>query len=471
MKFYLRMEGVNLANFVYDTQDLSTVRGGGLLLLDAVKIVQNASQQGAALSLSPISTGASSGLFEFEASDREAAENVRRAVDTILNKDARLRHATFVVDVQPAGSNFVADREAALARNRWRQMSQPSLAVPAQNTAPQKIVSVCEIDHVRPAMDTRHGPELEEHVSGSVKKRSEYGRERKHSFYGKLAPRAQGWQFAHNFNELAADENQGNLDRKMAVIYLDGNGFGELQHTLCTTLARQRQFDQTLKDYRASALDALLKIMSEKDGWTSSNRYRLETLLWGGDELIWVVPAWQGWKTLQLFYEKSRNWTFEGRTLTHAGGIVFCHHNAPIHRITKLAKDLAELVKTRNRENHCQENRFVYLVLESFDHVGRNLQEFMQSRYRNREDSTLLGNTMAAGEEAFHMLKFKESLPRRKLHEIVHCLQQNNRATADELIKKVTQGPNQELSNLTNYFGVGDIGWQHLLELWDYVGV
>lgn len=29
MKFYLRMEGVNLANFVYDTQDLSTIRGGG----------------------------------------------------------------------------------------------------------------------------------------------------------------------------------------------------------------------------------------------------------------------------------------------------------------------------------------------------------------------------------------------------------------------------------------------------------
>ena len=36
MQYYLRVEGVNLAHFVYDTQDLSTVRGGSLLLLRAV---------------------------------------------------------------------------------------------------------------------------------------------------------------------------------------------------------------------------------------------------------------------------------------------------------------------------------------------------------------------------------------------------------------------------------------------------
>lgn len=315
-----------------------------------MKTIENTLPRSASVTLTPITTGASSGLFEFEAPNKEAAEDVCRAVEAVLNKDAKdaqLKHATFVVDVQPAGPDFVADREAVLARNRWHQMSQPALAIPAQNT--QTIVRVCEIDHVRPATDVRPGPEsTEEQVSVSVKARSKYGRERKHSFYGDLAPRAKGWHFAHDLNELTADKSQGNLHWKMAVVYLDGNGFGKLQNALCATPDIQRQFDKTLKNYRADALDTLLKAMSEGDGWASSQgRYHLETLLWGGDELIWVVPAWQGWKTLWLFYQQSRKWNFEGHPLTHAGGIVFCHHNAPIHRITALAKGLAEIAKEK----------------------------------------------------------------------------------------------------------------------------
>ncbi len=59
-KYYLRIEGVNLSNFVYDTQDLSTIRGGGLILLDSIdKLKENFKGI-----LDPISTGASSGLFE-----------------------------------------------------------------------------------------------------------------------------------------------------------------------------------------------------------------------------------------------------------------------------------------------------------------------------------------------------------------------------------------------------------------------
>jgi len=47
-KYYLRMEGVNLNNFVYETQDLSTIRGSGLLLLKAVDDLLATSQQATA---------------------------------------------------------------------------------------------------------------------------------------------------------------------------------------------------------------------------------------------------------------------------------------------------------------------------------------------------------------------------------------------------------------------------------------
>ena len=28
----------------------------------------------------------------------------------------------------------------------------------------------------------------------------------------------------------------------------------------------------------------------------------LETLLWGGDEILWVVPAWKGWELARWFF-------------------------------------------------------------------------------------------------------------------------------------------------------------------------
>jgi hypothetical protein len=59
-EYYLRLEGVNLANFVYDTQDLSTVRGGSLILLDGVKWLEAHAKTVSGVSkFQRISTGAS----------------------------------------------------------------------------------------------------------------------------------------------------------------------------------------------------------------------------------------------------------------------------------------------------------------------------------------------------------------------------------------------------------------------------
>ena len=40
MSYYLRVESVNLSYFIDDTNDLSTTRGGGLLLLEAMEMVE-----------------------------------------------------------------------------------------------------------------------------------------------------------------------------------------------------------------------------------------------------------------------------------------------------------------------------------------------------------------------------------------------------------------------------------------------
>ena len=316
MQYYLRVEGVNLAHFVYDTQDLSTVRGGSLLLLRAVDEV---CKQVQTAHLMRISTGASIGLFQYDAADEAGAQQVRREVEELLHKDYRFKHATFVVDIQPSGTSYVQDREAVWARNRWRQMQQPTVAVPLWNT---QSVRVCAIDHTRPAVSARHGLEALEHVSTSVQTRSTWGREQKQQFYEDETGSVIDKEFVHDFDELtaAAAKDHGNLHHKMAVIYVDGNRFGALRDETCTTPEAEGQFAETLKAYRRAALQELLASMQHDVTWVSANdRYRLETLLWGGDEILWVVPAWQGWRTLQQFYAQSEPMGIRGRTTQACG--------------------------------------------------------------------------------------------------------------------------------------------------------
>ena len=123
-KYFLRIEGVNLNNFVGDTQDLSTIRGGGLLLLDATQHIEEAlNRQLPNINLKEITTGASIGVYEFD-TDVGAQETVKNAVLKCLEQEKGLRHSTIVVDVQRAGTDeeFEYDLQALTARNRWQQM-------------------------------------------------------------------------------------------------------------------------------------------------------------------------------------------------------------------------------------------------------------------------------------------------------------------------------------------------------------
>jgi hypothetical protein len=495
---YLRVEGVNLGNFVYDVEDLSTVRGGGLLMLDVPRRIEAlASKRG--LRLVPISAGASSGLYSLEI-ETDKLDEVAAHLRTDLQNDSQLRHATIVVDAIPKGDDFVQDLESVIALNRWRQMRAPSLAVPGAS----KAGIPCKLDGVRPAESTTVKGTETVAVSRSVKVRRDHGREAKNAFYLREirrdaqphpdAVRVAESGFVQDLQDLTDERSKGNLHHKMAVVYFDGNGFGKLQARLCRTPANLKRFDSEVREDRRTALEALLRTMAhDADGWTNhhpkepkhpqSGPWRLETLLWGGDELIWVVPAWQGWRTVQLFYEVSATWTFEGEPLTHGGGVVFCHHNAPIHRIGRLVQELAGKAKTQaaalSSADPRTRNRFAYQTLESFDFTGSDLEKFRERRIPNGGSTAELilpGAGMKEIESAFASVKAR--FPRGKLHEIVLGLRSARKEDIDnahDLIKGtladvlVNEGIKGDLDSMRKYFGAGDVFWFHLLDLWDYI--
>ena len=193
-----------------------------------------------------------------------------------------------------------------------------------------------------------------------------------------------------------------------------------------------------------------------------------------------MVPGWLGWWALQFFYEHSREWEFKNQTsnarpLTHAAGLVFCHHKAPIHRITRLGHDLASLAKTRSKTN-----LLAYQILESFDHAGPDRDHLIRLRQqrcpRNIDHLDLLvaGDKMASITE--HMKAVKNEFPRNKLHAIAQSLVSDSGergagaapgiSTAETELSPAAQ---KHLADLSGCFPHESVRWLHLAELWDYV--
>ena len=514
-KYYLRIEGVNLNNFVYDTQDLSTIRGSGLAILEAVNLLDDIeiTFDSKTIKLEKTSSGASAGLFGFTADDSVNQKDFIEAVrNYLIDSKSVLRFATFVIDVLPVGDNFQTDREKIVAENRWRQMQSPRLAIPKfkkdKSDNSLKRVS-CEVDSVRHAEVKERFKGGEKEVSESISKRRKFGKDEKQKFikreiedyFDDLTKISHN--FAYDFDDLTfgkkddhnPNKDKGNLHHKMAVIYLDGNDFGSKQREL--GIDKLGEFDKVKTKYQREFLAKLLKkVVDDQEGWQYTRKnlreeletiYQLEILLWGGDEICLVVPAWKGWETLNLFYEETKELYFPDKNapdkipLTHSAGIVFCHHNAPIRRIKNLASDLADLAKSKSR----QKNYFAYEILESFDHISKDLEQHRKSRCPQIEpldekNSILDGEQMTAIREQFQ--KLKVFLPRRKLTQIVLNLlspvendedKTEREETIANLIESVEKSVGEHKPQLEAFIKLFEnnkyTAWIHALELWDYI--
>lgn len=501
MEYYLRVEGVNLSNFVYDTNDLPTIRGGGLLLLDAIAGVKDKLDE-ITETVKGITQGASWGLFRFAPKPGENSTAVKKSIVDFLNGKSgtheKLKHATFVVDVLPVDEkNFVQNINQLAALNHWQQMQAPSLAVPGPAD------EVCGFTKVWPASYTDKAGD--DYMSKSVKARREYSKDQKRrDFYTeRITDDTELLEFTSDFNELSSDKKQHELlHHKMAVIYIDGNKFGNFQSKYCKAENTLERFDISVREGQNSILNCIIKsALDDTTGcWnTDSGKIRLETLLWGGDEIIWVVPAWLGLTVLDTFYKQAdKHITFvENRPvkltkkqkrrakknatpkttaithhLKHAAGLVFCNYKAPIHRVINLAKDLAELSKKQTKDN-----LFSYQVLESFDHAGKNLEGWRRKRTENLgvpEGLFISPDDIDAIKNGIKNLRAQHSpeFPRRKMHQIIKALKDGNEETTKKLLDKLDKHEDIKdiLNELKTKFKDSDVMWLHLVDLWEYAG-
>jgi hypothetical protein len=335
---------------------------------------------------------------------------------------------------------------------------------------------VCDFDKLRPADPGNYLAKEEKHISTSVKLRRRYGRTHRQEFYLK-ATGITDLFYTNDLTQISEDPDKKNLNGKVAYIYIDGNRFGTIQRQSASPV-EQRQFDLAVRHGRGKILRILLERIRGNPEWLwedkkkGINRIRLETLLWGGDEIIWVVPAWQGWWMVKTFYELAEQYLINPRTntpLKHATGLVFCHHNAPVKRIDSLARRLADSFAKQHRKK----NLIAYQVLESFDHVGIDLHGYRRERIRGlgvMDDLLVRAEDMKEIQQAFIELKKpKIDFPRRKIYQIIKGYRTENDDLADKYRTKLPEEAGDALAVLKEHFGKGKAHWYHLMELWDYV--
>ena len=413
MPYLIRAEGVNLSAVLSDTSDLSTIRGGGLMLLEAAsELAPDVSKKRStpvtvvAKDCKAKSTGASAALLW--CGDKSKAKAALADVRKHLQGE-NYKHFTFVVnaleyDARGKSNGKLMEYQqaeaAVLAANRWQQMQAPSLAIPSLTTG--KSNAVCEVDRVRPTFkdDSPFPDNQKKSVSQSVHVRRERGRTLRQDIYPKEMERlaetkkaelekiaaVKDLEFTDDLHSLAEGyPDAGNLEDKFAVLYMDGNNFGAIARA-CNNDEELNRWDSEIKRLRRTLLlEILLRanadprwhFMEKKEG-KNKKLIRLETLLWGGDELIFAVPAWLGFPLLDFIFEHTQNWKYGKNDLTHGVGLVFCHVKAPIQRVIDLAKRLGEEAKMATGR---KQNAVCWLAMESFDHVGTDFNVFMERRY------------------------------------------------------------------------------------------
>jgi len=410
------VEGLNFKWVLYDTHDLSASAGGSHLL----EMVPSAVEAELTKNLMP---------QQFEMVQSASSSAVYACCCTSIDMVALLKalrrtfhggnfvHLTVAVEAikvadagcEPgnlAGKIEMHHLEQLHAAIRYAQMTSPNVAVPSPNDERQP----CAKDHLRPKIKDGKWSE-------SVFVRREEGKAFRRVLATGEDSQKQTIQTARTFDGLTSLKDPGDARHlKLAVISIDGNGFGNLIAKHCTDGARLKQFSEGLAKRQKGFEESLLNDWLSKRGTLAEKDYfidklsddkfakdvetpkpedadvrllRLQRLVTAGDDALYVMPAWLAWEFLEWFFSASWQVKLSGKhdpiNLTFRVGLVICHHNAPIHRIRELAEDLSKQArddakKAPGGEETEIKNPIAYEVLKSFDLIGPDLAGYRRRR-------------------------------------------------------------------------------------------
>lgn len=403
---FLKVEAVNFGNTIFDTNQLSVVRGGSYALKEIVLQIEKKLIDCKIKGFQSVTVGGSTGIF---CCDADSINEMRSLVELYLCKKQTIKEQTFTpndvfsfVITSVVSKNYLQAKEQLYALGRHKQAQSFSHALPDFSSSGEQVCPLngylladSENSSIKAAKNSK--------VSKSVDLRYQIGREVRTTIYSEeqatLATQLsdlgkpqeekrtpiEELRFPSNLETLAGQHHKLALNGKVAVIYIDGNAFGKAQKTHIeqspNKIKAQQAFDLQLRHDRAEYLVRLVGFLKQQGATVQENNetmVQLETLLWGGDEMTIVVPAWIGMATLRHFF-KEHNYQICGQPLTFSAGIVFASCKTPIRKLEQAAMSLADAIKQQSGGR--QQSYFDYMILESIDYPTESLASFWEKRY------------------------------------------------------------------------------------------
>ncbi len=483
-QYLFRVEAVNLATTIYDTSDISTIRGGGFYLLNRVH--QLAARSGYQL----ITEGASTAVFKVDTNNPEKEK--QGLLDSLYNGVSSIKEMMFLVEYIEYGNNFQEALAKLMGKLRLAQMRSPCIRVFEDTLKPNGTMRFDEFNRVLPAHV--HDNSKDKDISNFTYQRREQGKTLRQKIYAEMLKNSSisfaGYDFTDSLEELSSDPDQGNLSGKIAYIYVDGNKFGALQKEFSEE--DFQDYDQKLQGFKRDFLSSILGLPANDPSFLAGGKVRLETLLWGGDELKLIVPAWLGWKVASLFFSLANDpkMVMSRKDLTYAMGLVFAHHNNPIRNITRIAEELVHAVKGGISDPYKRDSgdRMGCLVLESLETLPASYETFCRDYYKTGPDKvTFSPGDMKAMQEFAALLK--EGFPRSRVFKIAAAWARGNDTSYAELLDDgldAYEGNTTQKNNLINAIqnvtqtdfingktqktrAPGGYRWLQMAELFDYL--
>jgi len=440
------IEAVNMDASLDDTGHISVRRGASMAMREAVrKIPGLLDEQG--VSIYEISTGGSKLIFSATLSHSkkeglraEIIEFLQGKKDLMDKKDLNgdkilkevLPQLSFSVSIVECNDQPEArQRQALLAENRFQQMQLPSIYLDDLGCKEPQEPPDCYLEGKRPADPECHitDNDEKERISRSVCSRYQYGKHQKASFikselglsYDSGNDNLEfvtGLEQLSGINDKQINGEKGDKDRKnselpenikglhskIAVLYFDGNHMGKRQDAMSNKALAD--FDKALHKARRGFLAETMALYKENPEALQApeEKWRLEILLWGGDEILLIVPAWAGFAVLHTFYRAMSE--FKGEYgISHAGGLIFCKHNTPIQRLVPLAQELAENAKSFSRSN----DYYFPLLLESEDYPVKGIRDYWNIHYQKAGRILMPFSPWSDSSRFTEVLKIKEA--------------------------------------------------------------
>ncbi len=443
-RWLLHVEAANFDACLFDVDDLSAIRGGSeaMLVLPRLIIERLGDALGAAAEVKMVFSAASQGLATISGKSPPLAESaIRDKLETLLGQcdaqaanaarlaalsstsgqpeiDALIPHLIPIltwkfglVPLDGSDANAMRAAAAAKARSQLRRLSVDIPPFGPLDGAAVDTTRPCFHDWVRPR-NVRHfmpraaETDNDDDLSLSLALRRTLGRTaRRSQFYRRATDGCGDWTiehgFAHDFSELVEQPPHGVPDivaNKIAIIWMDANGLGAHRNELVTDLASATAFSDAIMLHRSLFLRALVDWAATQPFLLLTNPQRqqvdsqartlpvlrLETLLWGADEMMFAMPAWALQPVLgkleELLGKAHWNIGLNGQEsiLTHAVGIAIASAKAPIRLLKSLASDLADEAKVAGREA----NRWQYFISGTIDMPTRSLRRERHELFR-----------------------------------------------------------------------------------------